>query len=762
MPLRRSCQNDQEKMQTSSPTRIVSFVMSGGVGSRLWPLSREDNPKQFHALAGERSMLVKTVERMAARTAGPASVFLVAADRHAKRIGSDLSGIGLNGGRGIYEPMGRNTAAAVAVAAQVAQAEFGDALVMVVPSDHEISTVEAFWHSVEEGVPAALAGNVVVFGIRPYGPETGFGYIEAGAQHAGRGVLEVRRFVEKPDLETAKSYVAAGNFYWNAGIFLFQASVMRAAFAAHAPDIWDDVTRALSAAESDELGTRLPARAYESIQSVSVDYAIIEKLANIAVVPAGFRWNDLGSWQSLLEVSPTDDKGNVIIGDVVAIDCERSYLRSEGRLLSAIGLKDTAVISTADATFAAPVSQSQNVKKIVERLEKTGRLETKRTPVHDLMPEPGAHAKRVRHWLFEETLPLWSTAGVDLVHGGFHEALSFQGEPLARPKRLRTIARQLYAFAVAGQMGWEGDAAGLVAHGVEFLRRAPRAANGGWPRAIDARGAIADPGEDLYDHACILLAAAHAHKMGSGEAKALGAEAWDFIAAHLSCNVHGGFRETTADARPRRSNPHMHLLEAGLAWFEATGDNQWLARSAVIVDLFKSRFFDSDTWTLGEYFNDDWSLLDGEKGLWTEPGHHFEWAWLLVEYAKAANAPELIKYARKLYASAVANGLNRATGLAYDAVSRDGIPLVRTSRSWPQTEAIKAAIALDGTGGPDMKPEIESRVGRLFRWHIDPAPQGLWIDLIDERGRTKAQDVPASIFYHLVCALTAYLAAKGE
>jgi mannose-1-phosphate guanylyltransferase/mannose-6-phosphate isomerase len=749
-------------MQPDAQNRIVSFVMSGGVGSRLWPLSREDNPKQFHALAGERSMLVKTVERMAARSAGPASVFLVAADRHAKRIGADLSGIGLNGGRGIYEPMGRNTAAAVAVAAQVAQAEFGDALVMVIPSDHEISTVEAFWQSVEHGVPAALAGNVVVFGIKPSGPETGFGYIEAGAPNAGRGDLQVRRFVEKPDLETARSYVAAGNFYWNAGIFLFRASVMRKAFAAFAPDIWEGVARALSSAETDELGTHLPERLYRDIRSVSVDYAIIEKLSNIAVVPAAFRWNDLGSWQSLLEVSPTDDKGNVIIGDVVAIDCERSYLRSEGRLLSAIGLKDTAVIATADAAFVAPVSQSQNVKKIVERLEKTGRLETKRTPVHDLMPEPGAHAKRVRHWLFEETMPLWSTAGVDLVHGGFHEALTFQGRPVDRPKRLRTVARQLYAFSVAGQMGWQGDAAGLVAHGVEFLRSAPRAANGGWPRAIDAHGKIVDPAEDLYDHACILLSAAHAHRMAHASAMALGAEAWSFIAAHLACKQHGGFRETPGGAAPRRANPHMHLLESCLAWHAATGDSQWLARSAAIIDLFTSRFFDADTWTLGEYFNDDWSLASGDQGLWTEPGHHFEWAWLLVEYARAANEPHLVKFARKLYASAVANGLNRATGLAYDAVSKDGLPLVRTSRSWPQTEAIKAAIALDGTGGPDMKPEIESRVGRLFRWHIDPAPQGMWIDLIDERGRTKAQDVPASIFYHLVCALTAYLAAKGE
>ena len=170
-----------------------------------------------------------------------------------------------------------------------------------------------------------------------------------------------------------------GNFYWNAGIFLFRASIMQEAFAEHAPDIWNGVAKRCAGVSRHGRARHAYAaeRTMRKSSSVSVDYAIIEKLENIAVVPAAFRWNDLGSWQSLLEVSPTDDKGNVIIGDVVAIDCEGVYLRSEGRLLSAIGLKDMAVVSTPDATFAAPVSQSQNVKKIVERLEKTGRLETK-------------------------------------------------------------------------------------------------------------------------------------------------------------------------------------------------------------------------------------------------------------------------------------------------------------------------------------------------------------------------------------------------
>ena len=479
-------------MQSNSQNRIASFVMSGGVGSRLWPLSREDNPKQFHSLAGESSMLVNTVHRAAGRSEGTCSVFLVAAERHAERINFDLQGFNLMGGRGIYEPVGRNTAAAVALAAQATLAEFGDALVMVVPSDHEISTQAEFWRTVERGVPAALAGNVVVFGIVPTGPETGFGYIEAGDASGSSPDMPVTRFVEKPDLVTAERYVAAGNFYWNAGIFLFRASVMQAAFEMHAPEIWNGVSKALKSSETDETGTHIPLSAYENIQSVSVDYAIVEKLQNIAVVPATFRWNDLGSWQSLLEVSPTDDKGNVIIGDVVAIDCEGTYLRSEGRLLSAIGLKDTAVVSTPDATFVAPVSQSQNVKRIVERLEKTGRLETKRTPVHDMMPEPGAYGKRVRHWLFQETLPLWSTAGVDKVNGGFHEAMTFQGQPVHRARRTRTMARQIYAFAIAGEMGWDGPAEALVQHGIEFLADRGRSKEGGWVKSFHTDGSVLD------------------------------------------------------------------------------------------------------------------------------------------------------------------------------------------------------------------------------------------------------------------------------
>lgn len=746
--------------ETRMTERIVSFVMSGGVGSRLWPLSREDNPKQFHDFSGDGSMLAKTLRRLAARPEGETPIFLIASERHADRVHADLAGLDLAGGGPLFEPIGRNTAAAVALATLRTLSEFGDSLVLVVPSDHEIATARQFWQSVEAGAEAARAGRLVVFGIKPTQPETGYGYIEVAAESGG--TFDVSRFVEKPDLATARSYLQAGNFYWNTGIFLFRASAMRDAFAAFQPDIWQATEAAYKAATSDLSGLYMPLDLYAAIPSNSIDYAIMEQAEDIAMVPASFRWNDLGSWQSLLDVGPADDQGNVIVGDVVAIDCENSYIRSDGRLLSAIGMKDVAIVSTADATFVAPVSHSQHVKKIVEQLEKSGRLETRFTPAHDRVIESGAWRRRVHHWLFQETLPLWSTSGVDERHGGFHEALGFDASPLMKPKRMRTQARQVYAFAVARARGWDGPADRLISHGIEFMARQGRTDNGGWVRTLNVDGSVADATEDAYDHSCVLLALAHAHMSGNPDALPLGEETFSFLDAHLEDHRMTGFLETSDGEGERRSNPHMHLLEAFLAWYQATGDRAHLRRAARIIDLFRSHFFDPESWTLGEYFDAEWKPAAGEKGAWTEPGHHFEWASLLVDFAGRSGQAELSGFARKLYASAIANGLNRATGLAYGAVSRQGLPLDLISRSWPQAEAVKAAIALDGSGGPDLKPEIEARVGRLFRWHIDPAPLGLWIDRIDECGRSLATDVPASIFYHLVCALTQYLDSTSD
>lgn len=737
---------------------IVSFVLSGGVGARLWPLSRADNPKQFHDLTGSGSLLAETVARLHARPGGPGPVHLIASRHHAARVDGCTRLVSLAGGRVIFEPVARNTAAAVAVASLTALRDHGDRLVLVVPSDHAISTSAAFWESIGEGIAAARAGAIVLFGVKPHRLEPDYGHIEVETV-GGDGVLPVRRFVEKPDVEAARAILAAGNHYWNTGIFLFRAETMRAAFAAAAPEIWAGAARALATATIDGSGTCLGAEAYAAIPAISIDHAIIEKARPVRMVPARFEWSDLGSWRSLLDAGQCDASGNVVVGDVVAIDCRDSYLRSEGRLLAAVGLTGQAVVATADATFVAPVSESRNVRKVVAHLERTGRLETRFTPASDTMPVTGSWRERAACWLFGEALPLWSENGVDRRHGGFHEALALDGTPLARPKRTRTMARQLYAFALAKGRGWNGPADDLIAHGLGFLVERGRTPRGGYMRALHADGTVLDATEDTYDHAFVLLALAHAHSAGHPDALRLGAEAFAFLDEHLADPRTGGFLDRAGGGGMRRSNPHMHLLEAFLAWAAMTGDPDHVARATAVAELFTNHFFDADNWALGEFFDDDWRPRSGALGQWTEPGHHFEWAALLTDYAALTGRREFLAYARKLYASAIANGLNRATGLAYGAVTREGMPLSTSSRSWPQSEAVKAAIALDGTDGPDMKPEIEARMGRLFRWHINPAPRGLWIDEIDRDGRCRSRDAPASIFYHLASAVCRYLDA---
>ena len=457
--------------------KIVSFVMSGGVGSRLWPLSREDNPKQFHDLSGDGSMLAKTLRRLAARPAGATPIYLIASERHSRRVHADLGEIDVAGGGAIFEPVGRNTAAAVAIAT-LADAgrpwRCSDAGRSVRPRNLDRQAVLA-----DGGGGRAGRARRADRGVRHQAdasrrPATATSRLPAAAH-----VRDVSRFVEKPDLATAETYLASGNFYWNTGIFLFRAGAMRDAFKKFRPDIWQAAEAAFAAATGDLSGLYMPLDLYEAIPSTSIDYAIMEKAERIAMVPAGFRWNDLGSWQSLLDVSPADKNGNVIVGDVVAIDCENSYLRSDGSLLSAIGLKNVAIVSTPDATFVAPVSHSQNVKKIVEQLEKSGRLETRFTPAPDRVLVSGAWRRRVHHWLFDETLPLWSTKGVDDIHGGFHEALGFDGSPLLEAQAhahhgapgLRLRGRQ---GARLGRAGGPADRAWAGVHGAQRPHRARR------------------------------------------------------------------------------------------------------------------------------------------------------------------------------------------------------------------------------------------------------------------------------------------------
>ena len=345
-------------------SRITPVILSGGAGTRLWPLSRPDRPKQLHRLAGEETMLQATL----GRAADPAMFdppIVVAGAGHAEAVNAQLDACGTKLASLIVEPEGRNTAAAVALAALEAQP---DALLLVMPSDHVIADVPAFLAAVRTAAPLAREGWLVTFGIRPEAPETGYGYIRRGREVAP-GAFEAEAFVEKPDRETASRYLAEGSYDWNGGIFLFSAAAIRAALAEHAGDILRDVEASLREAGRDGRRVRPDPAAFARVRGQSIDHAVMEKAERIAVVPVQMGWSDVGSWDALYEIGERDAEGNVAAGDVLVLDTRNCLLKSEGPQIVTIGVEELIVVATGDAVLIAPRGQSQRVREAVDRLK---------------------------------------------------------------------------------------------------------------------------------------------------------------------------------------------------------------------------------------------------------------------------------------------------------------------------------------------------------------------------------------------------------
>lgn len=343
---------------------ITPVILSGGSGTRLWPVSRAARPKQMQTLTGAETLIQMTARRVQESALfGPPIV--VASQRHAQEVEAQLGSIGSAPAVTLLEPMGRNTAAAIALAALEAPS---GALLLVMPSDHVIQDNQAFIAAVKRAVPAALDDWLVTFGIHAQSPETGYGYIRRGAALMD-GVFEVERFVEKPDRKTAIGYVADGRHDWNGGIFLFRAERYLNSLAAHAPDIFDAVQQALAAATRFGPHVLPGAEAFSKIRSDSIDYAVMERDGRVAVVPVEMGWSDVGSWDALYEIGARDDDGNVSIGEVRALDSRNCLLRSDGPLLVTIGVEDLVVIATGDVVMVLPRGEAQRVREAVTALQ---------------------------------------------------------------------------------------------------------------------------------------------------------------------------------------------------------------------------------------------------------------------------------------------------------------------------------------------------------------------------------------------------------
>ena len=347
--------------------QLQPVLLSGGSGTRLWPLSREAYPKQFLPLAGDDTMVQATWRRVEALA--DLAPIVVANEEHRFLVAEQLRQVGAPVPAILLEPVGRNTAPAIAAAALQAMAGGADPLLLVLPSDHVVRDVAGFQRAVREASSAAEAGALVTFGIVPDAPETGFGYIQA---EAGDGLRQVLRFVEKPDAATARSYLDAGGYYWNSGMFLFRASRYLEELARFRPDIVDAMRAAHAAARHDGDFVRLDKDAFSACPSDSIDYAVMEKTADAMVLPVDIGWNDVGSWSALWDVAERDADGNAHHGDVIAVDSRNSYAYAQ-RLVALVGLDDIVVVETDDAVLVARKDKVQEVKQVVARLKQEQR-----------------------------------------------------------------------------------------------------------------------------------------------------------------------------------------------------------------------------------------------------------------------------------------------------------------------------------------------------------------------------------------------------
>jgi len=402
--------------------QIIPVILSGGSGTRLWPLSRKQYPKQYLPLASDNTMLQETILRLNGLDNLANPIIVCNAD-HRFLVAEQCQQINIKNPTILLEPVGRNTAPAIAAAALQSLKQTDDVVLLVLSADHVIQDVEAFHQAIDIASRQAQKGKLATFGIVPTDANTGYGYIKSSKDNIN-GAYKVEEFVEKPDLETAQSYLEQENYLWNSGMFMLKAAVLIDELTIHSPEIIASVNNAVNNAEQDLDFIRLDKQAFEASPSDSIDYALMEKSDNVVVAPLDAQWNDIGSWSALHDIGTKDANGNVIKGDVIAQDTTNTYINANHHMVATIGVDNLIIVDTPDATFIATQDKAQEVKSIVESLQAKGRDEGtmhrkvfrpwgwydsiesgKRFQVKRLHVNPGAklslqmHHKRAEHWV---------------------------------------------------------------------------------------------------------------------------------------------------------------------------------------------------------------------------------------------------------------------------------------------------------------------------------------------------------------------------
>lgn len=733
--------------------KLFPVIMCGGAGTRLWPSSRPSRPKQFMPLFGNRSLFQETASRVAPMCDG-GSLIVVAGVVHREAILQQLEVLGLEA-QLILEPEARDSAAAMAAAAAWTVRQAPEAINVFVASDHHVPDHAAFEAAVRTAAVAAADGRIVTLGVTPTEPSSAYGYIAA----SGRGLSPVSAFVEKPDRLTAERYICEGHL-WNSGNFIASARTLLDELALYAPAVAEAAVAGLPA-DADRARSKLLSRStpdphvlilgdgFLDAPRISIDYAVMEKTNRASVLAVDFEWSDLGAWDAVAAT------GEGALGSFLFEDAEGCLVRAcDGVMVAALGVRDLAIIVERDAVLVCDLARSQEVKAIVGRLKAASprHLEFNEESTEGLVE----HAARFSDWLRLKALPVWSTLG-QANDGGFEEVLSLDGRRLDAHRRARVQARQIHVLAEAGLSGWTGPWMAGLDRGLAYLDTRFLRPDGQVCTLLSPTGESADETAMLYDQAFVMLALASAHRAGVPGCMTRAEAHRDQLLANGP--PIGGFKE--AGDQPWQSNPHMHLLEACLAWEAAGGDASWAALSDRIVALALERFIEPQQGCLLEFFTADWSPAEGQNGRRVEPGHQFEWAWLLARHARSRETTVGLQAARRLYAFGL-RGVDTARQVALDVIETDGVIRSRRARLWPQTEWLKAALILaetDDTADRDRRLEDAAAAHRAIGLYL--TDNGLWRDKRLDDGSFLDEPAPASTLYHLMGAWL-QLAASAE
>lgn len=712
---------------------IFPVILCGGAGTRLWPASRPSRPKQFIDLVSDLSLFQETVRRAEPLTRGGGRVLVVSGQAHRDFVVEQLAALGVEAVV-LLEPEGRESGPAMAAAAAWIVRNAPEGVALFVASDHHIPDDTAFRQAVLEALPTAEQDRIVTFGIRPTGPSSAYGYIRP----EGPGLSPVAAFVEKPDARLAESHVRDG-YLWNSGNFMVRASVLLEELDAFAPDI-GRVARA--AVPRDTGPVILLSDDFRSAPKISIDYAVMEHSRRISVLPVDYRWSDLGAWDAVAAGGAADR------GVWIAAAGDTGLVRAgDGMVVATVGVSDLAIIAERDAVLVCRLDRAQEVKGLVERLRQV-------SPGHAAGPSlaGGTLAGRTGdfdRWIRLNALPVWAALGVD-DDGGFREAMDLSGRPVGDFRRARVQARQAYVYAVAGTSGWTGPWAPLVRRSLDRFEATNRRPDGLYRTRVSSGGGVLDDRASLYDQAFALFAFAAAAEAGidpavmSGRAHALR----EGLAALRAPG--GGWREE--GDHPYQANAHMHLLEACMAWETIEPAAVWSSLADEIVALARRAFIDPDGGFLREFFDAGWRPAAGDDGRLIEPGHQFEWAWLLTRWGRTRGDAWATEAATRLYATGV-RGVDAGRGVAVDSLNDDLTIRSDQARLWPQTERLKAALILAETaeGGRQtlLLDDARNALSGLQRYL---EPSGLWRDKMRADGGFVDEAAPASSFYHLLVA----------